>query len=608
MAESFIVNGIEMSLGAKSTQLVYQSPLFTELDSIVSNRTNSVDFPITPNNLRAVGFSHLVQSGSENLYRKYDSIYLRDGVQVFKGIGYVLKITPSAIQMTFVWGNVNAFAPLMQRKLQDLQTQDEYDYVEWNELTVQYDQRFYKELDCGQAGKCLPYLPVNEIVDRIAAANGITILRGNYFKDLVIPLVTRYLDARSNEANALHITTGDVYFLKEMGESGNRNDYGINALLCPAVTDPDVQMQYLGDGVYDVSEADKVRLVVKAGFTIHNIYHNDNYWLCVCACDQDGQHGKSLMPLGISSKWKVTAANSSVTSVLQEDVDITLDVSNYQYIYLRMGQNISSKDYFTFGGVDVRLINSGNENDGECVWNGILPLWRNLPDWTQGQFLKNIMKMKGLFAYAENETTINFVHASYLYTMRSQGYDWSDKVQLTKGQATELSPTFGSYAQRNLCKYAEDEDITKNYDGALVVDNDTLDDESDCIQLDFGACQNNKIPYWVYDADNETYEFESGLNPRVMRYTGDQNETAQNIISFDGLEWNNLIQTYYAEIQDIIYRPESVKVTLRYTIEDLMRLDLRKPVYIKQFGSYFAIMKITTKDKGLADAELLRLV
>ena len=239
MTERFIINGKDMNLGNKSTQLVYQSPLFTELDSIVSNRTNSVDFPLTPSNLDAIDYSHLIQSQSEYIYTQHEAIYYRNGVQVFKGYGYVLSISNSAIKMTFVWGNLSAFKVLMEARLQDLQTASINDYVTWNTLNINNSQYFYKDLNCGDKSRALPILKVNDVIDRIEAHTGLTILRGNYFNDLAVPLVTKYLDATANEANALHITTGDVYFIE---------DWGNFPVLTPAASDSDIQHQYIGNG------------------------------------------------------------------------------------------------------------------------------------------------------------------------------------------------------------------------------------------------------------------------------------------------------------------------------------------------------------------------
>ena len=602
MVERFIVNGKEMDLPlTKAVQLVYQSPLFTELDSIVSNRTNSVDFPLTPNNIKAVDYAHIVQSGSSYMYEKYNAVYYRGGVQLFKGYGYVVSISPTAIKMTFVWGNVEAFSTLMNLRLQDLQTDNINDFVDWTAYEVRQGTRFYNGLHCGREGYALPYLRVNEIVDRIALVSGVNLLRGNYFNDLVIPLTTRYNWSTTNEGNALHITHGQSVEVR--GEMNGRNEKLF--LVAPTNQDQDYSHQYVGDGLYDVSEVDKVRMVVKAGFTITKTLNTlRTPTLGVFTCDASLKNEKALFYPEFDKIWNVVRTSwGAYEMTLKEDIDITINVAKYSYIYILLSYGASA----TFLGIDLRLINSGDSEDGEVGFGGLLPLWRNLPDWSCGQFIKNIMKIKGLFAFAEDSNTINFVNASALYDNRSEAYDWSEVVQMKDNIPATLYPTFGSYAQRNICKYDDDDSVTSDYNGALIVYNDTLDKESDCISVEFSACQDDGIPYWVYDAEDESYEFNSDLNPRVMRLTGEQNPEGQDIITFAGLEWNNLIRTYYARLQDLLYRPKSIKLTALVHSLILKDLDMRKPIFIRQLASYFAFIKVTTKDERTADVELLKL-
>ena len=70
MQERIYINGVLMEQSDnKGISLVYQSQLFTDIDSIVSNRTNSVDFPMTRNNLLAIDRTHLPGIDSPYAYQ-----------------------------------------------------------------------------------------------------------------------------------------------------------------------------------------------------------------------------------------------------------------------------------------------------------------------------------------------------------------------------------------------------------------------------------------------------------------------------------------------------------------------------------------------------------
>ena len=83
MQERIYINGVLMEQSdTKGISLVYQSQLFSDIDSIVSNRTNSVDFPMTRNNLLAIDRSHLPGIDSIYAYRRHRAIYIRDGLRL----------------------------------------------------------------------------------------------------------------------------------------------------------------------------------------------------------------------------------------------------------------------------------------------------------------------------------------------------------------------------------------------------------------------------------------------------------------------------------------------------------------------------------------------
>ena len=57
MTEQIYINGYLMDQNeGKGISLVFQSPYFTDIDSIISNRTSSVELPKTTNNLMAVDY------------------------------------------------------------------------------------------------------------------------------------------------------------------------------------------------------------------------------------------------------------------------------------------------------------------------------------------------------------------------------------------------------------------------------------------------------------------------------------------------------------------------------------------------------------------------
>ena len=124
MTEQIYINDVLMDrTDGKAVSLVFQSQLFTDIDSIVSNRTNAVEFPATKKNLSAVGNPQMAGSKSEFAYRKHRAVYLRDGVQIFSGFGTLLSVSGTSIKFSFTWGNVSVFKKLLDYKLREIRTQ-----------------------------------------------------------------------------------------------------------------------------------------------------------------------------------------------------------------------------------------------------------------------------------------------------------------------------------------------------------------------------------------------------------------------------------------------------------------------------------------------------
>lgn len=591
--------------GGKSAQLVYQTPFFEEIDAIVSNRTNSVDFPCTPANLKAIGFAHLIQTRSEFIHHKHPAVYYREGVQVFSGVGYVLGITPTTIKMTFYWGNVVNFQALMDTSLQALQDITRQDhYTHWGayiDRDPEYNWRTDLYVGEGRDDRQLPMLKVDTILQEITRQRGVSINFGNHFFNLAIPLVTKYKDAQSNIANSLHITAGATAPIKVSG-----SDYRF--VLVPTWEDSDPSHQYIGDGVYDVEDAKKILLQVSAGFTVNarkDALRQERFGLSVWACDQDGENAICISE--VQGLWtKRHSGSDTMTITLQENLAYEVDIERYSYVYLRLCQ-MRSRVFPTISGVNLTMVNTGGESDGEVEYGGLFPLYRNLPDISQGQFLKNLLHLRGLFAYTRKDNEVELVSTDILYDNLSKALDWSDKVLTDRGLYGELSPTYGSFARVNHMRWKDSDEIRDNYDGDIVVANDTLDESKDLFTMDFAPIQDGRIPLWESE-DGQEWSFNSSCAPRLFRYGQPLDGRGFPCAYFhDEFAFDNIIRKYYSSYQRILYRPYKVKVSVRYTIAELVNMDMTIPVYIRQFGAYFAILKLTTKDERTAEAELLKI-
>ena len=176
MYEEILINGEIMDLDAsfKGVQMVFQSPYLTDIQSIVSNRTNSVTFPATNHNRVIIGCASL-QQDSVFPYRKHRAIYKRDGVQMFDGKATLLSVTDKQIQMCFTWGNTDAFQKLFDTNLRDLKNTP---YCSYPPLG-QGDDPFRSGLNYGgnRWGVCCNAQDILTAIENTCGVSGLTDLK-----------------------------------------------------------------------------------------------------------------------------------------------------------------------------------------------------------------------------------------------------------------------------------------------------------------------------------------------------------------------------------------------------------------------------------------------
>ena len=619
MQERIYINGVLMEQSDnKGISLVYQSQLFTDIDSIVSNRTNSVDFPMTRNNLLAIDRTHLPGIDSPYAYRRHRVIYIRDGIQIFTGYGTLLSITDTAIKFSFTWGNVEAFKKLLDIKLRDLTGEDSH--VIWREdITGEY---YDHSIDCGPRYTSHPIMPVKKIIDAMQKAGGVTIKNAEIFDKYVIPLVTKECDEDAKMYNGVNIVYGSSYQYQPKVDIGS-SVLNFNYRFCCLVPsgndeDTDITGMYKGNGIYDVSDISELKFHIGVNgwsfSTLHKIGTLDRKSIrpdfTVYAVDESGNNPKMLGKISVK---EYDRNDTTIYYRVSSESWLTINVQDISYIVICVNAS-SCVEPAQFANIaflsenyNIQMFDTA---DQEVLPGGLFPLWKNLPDWDCAQLLKNLMKIEGVFPFpGEAANEIEFIGTDRLYDNRPEALDWTGKLVFNNGLPTEQTMQYGSYARVNHCKYAEDETLNRSYDGTFEVDSETLDSETDLINLDFAATDTGKdgkspvIPMYSFN-DEQEVEF-TEVTPRILQYYTDKDGNQKT--TFQGLDWPTLLSERYYTYRQIVNRPRVIKASVVLDTLELSKLDLSVPVYSFSLGHYYAITKLTTKDNGLAEVELLML-
>lgn len=228
----------------------------------------------------------------------------------------------------------------------------------------------------------------------------------------------------------------------------------------------------------------------------------------------------------------------------------------------------------------------------------VFPLQGNLPDIKQWDLLKGVMAMLGLVPIIQSGELLLTTYDEVLNT--DDAYDWTAKVDMSKGE--DLNYALNNWARRNTITFKANDALGFEPDADLVIEDRTLSEQRKMSDLPFAASmQAEAVHYRIKDEGYEDIDIE----PRIFRVgAGEQGQTLQFEADMYG---EGLIQAYYARLQETIRKPVSITVDIRLHEIDLAQLDLTRPVYLGQYGRYYAILKIQTSKTDLCKVELLQL-
>lgn len=618
--------------------LLYQSPIFSSLDSIQSNRSYNIALPPTPTNMRAIGQAARPDVDADAPYMRLPAALYQDGVPLFtQGFAVVTDIADT-INVTLTWGNADNFQPLFDANLRDLGPQLEAageDYIEWNEDSailkkgsapsggvVSYPSVAFWGIDFGMGlsnPKYLhPAIDVWRILYSIQQAHGITIedsrrLYGTLELPPIVPLVSKDGDPKYNFAlktGSLHLDVNTI-----SGSVGLPNTIWANKGY--GGNDVDQAGIYKTENnrmVIDVSDVKSIRFVFTGGGVRDGaIAGNNPRFQIMAGKDSDAFDNY------------VVIYDAEATYTMSE-IDQMFDVTAFDYIAIRVTKYEWQSNTQSINSIVGNIYIWGDYNI-EVIFPGPFPIAPNLPDISQGDFILAMMNMQGLFAYADkdNPNTIKLISIDDIIAnvQKNDIIDWSDRVILNDIHRVDIPDasvfTIDDLAQSNILDYDNDDDVKTDTHGTITIRNENIEKEAELVELPFSASENattdgvNCAVVPIYEDDGKGGANYSECSPRILAWKDDQTYNSSAICTGRFDSWmkfggeNGIVKTRYASYQKVVDRLRIITIRAKLTALDLYNLDYTKPVYIAQFGQIFAIYSVETGEDGICDCQLLKL-
>ena len=240
----------------------------------------------------------------------------------------------------------------------------------------------------------------------------------------------------------------------------------------------------------------------------------------------------------------------------------------------------------------------------EIAYDNRFPLQGNLPDISQWDFIRSVCAIFGL-RLTVKDGALRFSDVQTWYD-RSKAADWSGRLVDGTGETSDVSYSISSWARSNYIRYKEDGKrqtvLPFNPDAALKVDDQTLKDSRDYYKLPFAASTRDVAIHYKIEGDEAK---NIDIAPRIFRlgYVND----VLTLTSPEEMYGQPLIERYYPTIQKAVENPVIVSTEVRLSEIDIKTLDLTVPVYLSQYGRYYAVLKVQTSDSDICKVELLQL-
>ena len=550
MTKELYINGQLCDL-EDTPSLIFQSPVFNDLDVIQSNRSAEINLPLTPRNRKAFGLIDRIDILNDSAaYGKHSAAYYLGGFPVFtRGYAMVTDVTDT-INITLVWGNIDNFQPLFDASLRDLREQiievAGADYVEWNKevpwaLPSDTALAGFIQIDFG-AGRNINYshpsVQVSAILDAIQKYHGITIeniTRLSQTSDkhpMIVPLVSKNSGPDSWYSDRFEASSAHY------GNSGSSNTAlkfrEIVSDKRSILTDQNYAIDVSSTKTIDVSIISYSSAVFFPGMRAASASPT-------LKLRGDSGNGTSEVLLSVEGIDTGSGIRFGVKPDLFNNVEV--NVEDYDTVRWILSNAVTidatTSDEFT---VAAKFIITPHFDD--IQFPSPFPIAENLPDMTHAEFLSALMTMAGLFAYPDSSdsNTIRMMSPDQFYnstdtidydyrivdsgdnrTPNTQTdrrivdshldatiQDWSRKVilndrgEIWRPEGTEF--TMGDYAQTNTLDYDNDEDAEMlNTQGIISIDNENIERENELVSLDFSASTNRAG--WNTDHSDWTFAF-----------------------------------------------------------------------------------------------------
>lgn len=263
-----------------------------------------------------------------------------------------------------------------------------------------------------------------------------------------------------------------------------------------------------------------------------------------------------------------------------------------------------------------RLSASIKQSD-EVPYGGNFPIGKNLPDIKVTDFLKCICVLTSTFPSQRfTGGTLQFADITNLWQTKRQAVDWTKKLipSEASNQPRQTDFSIDDYCQHNNYKWKEDDTVYQQHDADMKIDNKTLEYTQDVCTLPFAATDQNRIPIYEWENQQSTFGRRTLTSYTATKYKAckdrivnlTKSDTGLAALAFN-IDLQGIFDTKLEKMRKAIANPHQIVERFNLSDLEILNFDETKPVYLAQYGAYFAVLEIKTTSSGYSEVTMIEL-
>ena len=599
--QQLYINDVAVDMPSESIKIKVASNLLADVDKVMTAHSYSIHLPRTMTNDNVFALAYVAGASTGNIsthcYLKA-SLYI-DGIPLFEGGKAVLnEVDDDGYNLNLYWGLIDVFDEIKREGLQlcDLPLSshwNEQTMATWTSLTKWYlsdnppvynggmTDAIYATLDDDSKAEAdtkpwtMPFVFASSIMNKISAVYGLTFDYSTEFQtrmaNLVHPLTTLKTICKGEKltfeigAQWFYGTNRKKYLTLSIPRNANNGRFLQNAV--------EVTTNSMGE----VQIYPRTKINVKS-IKITNATC-DIRWFAI---------------VQYASDQTVYATQNTQTGYWEMSHEWRDVVCETHYPIVTIGTDLpwSSSDTPDF---NIRFDIEIDEIGDVPIGNNYC-LERNYPDLKVMDYISELLAHCGgcIVGKTTKQTSLRITTLDEVMSANSANYDCYGVRSITM--------SLDDLARRNIYSHkANDDDSGEglpDYEasGMIETNDETIELERDAYKSSFKVPRQNLIKLWKVEKKDDSDKYKATWNS-PGNYIAGYDSTSVKVAN-TGQDFQSIIDAYYTNYSQLVYRPKAVELDVRLNALDLINFSFEHPIYIPQLAkSYIATSIESGKDE-----------